>query len=323
MNLGLAVSTASVGLAGTLSPRWGAAVALPLFARVSQPRRVSPDDQPTIWRARRTTVRIAGLERRGVDVTLYEWGSGSRTVALAHGWDGRASQFSRLVRELVAEGYLVVAFDAPAHGDTPGRRTYLVDWLDVLAAIEQRHGRLDAVVGHSFGGLAALVGVAGGLRADRVVTIAAPADAAEMLHQFQLTLRISDAVAAAMRERFALSYFPGDPDPFAWLSAVRRPLPAGTSLLAVHDERDRLVPFSEAHRIVSANPGATLLATTGLGHNRVLADDAVLDAVLAQLAAPAPAAPALADGGAAPTPRSAADARAVGYGVEKAVPAAV
>ena len=49
---------------------------------------------------------------------------------LSHGWDGRASQFSVLARDLIAEGYRVVSFDAPAHGASAGRRTYLVDWLD-------------------------------------------------------------------------------------------------------------------------------------------------------------------------------------------------
>lgn len=210
----------------------------------------------------------------------YEWGRGPRTVLVAHGWNGRASQFATLVRELVAEGCRVVSFDAPAHGESGGRGTYLVDWLDVFTALEERHGRFDAIVGHSFGGLAALVGVARGLSADRVVTVAAPADADLLLAQFQGMLRYPESVTTEMRRLFASRYFPGDPDPYVWLSAVRRPLRAGTPLLVVHDEGDRMVPFAEASRIARANPGARTLATTGFGHNRVLSADAVLDAVL-------------------------------------------
>jgi len=282
----LAAAGTSVRAAAALSPRWGAAVAMPLFGYVNKPRPVHADDEPTMLRARLRTVRIPGIDRRGVDVDTYEWGDGPRTAVLSHGWNGRASQFSVLVRELVAEGYRVVSFDAPAHGASGGRRTYLVDWLSVFAALQDRHGAFDAMVGHSFGGLATIVGVAGGIDAARLVTIAAPADADLLLRQFQGMLGYPDAVAASMRELFATRYFPAEPDPFAWLSTVRRPLPAAVPLLVAHDHGDRVVPFGEAGRIVAANPASQLLATTGLGHNRILTDDAVLDAVLDHVRAP-------------------------------------
>jgi pimeloyl-ACP methyl ester carboxylesterase len=246
--------------------------------------------------ARRRTLRIPGVDRRGVDVVVYEWGRGPRTVVLSHGWLGRASQFSSLVRELVADGYRVVAFDGPAHGESGGRHMYLVDWLDVFDDLQRRHGAFEAIIGHSFGGLAALVAVAGGVDAARVVTISSLADADELLRQFQRMLGYSDAITVRLRERFAARYFPGDPDPFAWLSAVRRPLPAGYPLLIVHDEGDGFVPFDQSRRIAAANPGATFIRTTGLGHNRILGADLVLDAVVdfvaADVAGPAPVAAA-------------------------------
>lgn len=270
---------------GTISPASGSAMAMPLFTAVAKPRPVSTRDQPTMWRARRSTLRIAGVDRRGVDVCVYEWGTGPRTVAVLHGWDGRTSQFAALTRELVAEGYRVVAFDAPAHGASGGRRTYLVDWIDALTALRGRHGAFAGVIGHSFGGLAALVAVAGGLSAERVVTVAAPADAEALLSQFTAAMRYSDSVADAMAARFARRYFAGDPDPFAWLSAIRRPLPAGIPLLVIHDGGDRTVPASEADRILAAHPGALSLRTRDLGHNRILRADEVLDAVPAFLGA--------------------------------------
>ncbi|GAA5083816.1 hypothetical protein GCM10025760_00890 [Microbacterium yannicii] len=286
MNPAFAAAGASIRAVSALSPRAGAAIAMPLFASVAKPRPVHDDDAATMSQARRRTVRIPGVDRRGVEVVTYEWGRGPRTVVLSHGWLGRASQFSRLVRELVAEQYRVVAFDGPAHGESGGRQMYLVDWLDVYADLQQRHGAFEAMIGHSFGGLATLVAVAGGTDAARVVTISSLADADELLRQFQRMVGYSDAVTVRLRERFAARYFPGDPDPFAWLSAVRRPLPAGVPLLITHDERDRFVPFGESVRIRSANPDATFLPTTGLGHNRILGADVVLDAVLEHLESP-------------------------------------
>ena len=238
-----------------------------------------------MWAAQRSSVRIAGLGHGGVDVVVYEWGSGAgEVVVLAHGWNGRASQFAVLVRELVADGYRVVAFDAPAHGDTGGRHTYLPDWVDVLAELERRHGRLHAVVGHSFGGLAALVAAVDGLGVGRVVSVASPADADLLLAQFQFMLGYDDRTAAALRAGFARRYFPGEADPFARLSPVGRTLPTGMPLLIVHDEGDRMVPFGELARLAAAHPDSRVVTTQGFGHNRVLDADPVLDAVIGFLA---------------------------------------
>ncbi|MDY0907978.1 alpha/beta fold hydrolase [Microbacterium sp. CFBP9034] len=287
MDLALSTAGVAVRAAGAVSPRWGAAVALPLFGHVSRPRPVGAGEQATMWQARRSTLRIPGIQRSGPGVVAYEWGHGTDVVVLAHGWTGRASQFAALVRELTAEGLRVVAFDAPAHGDSSGRRTYLVDWIDALTELQQRHGRFHAVVGHSFGGLAALVAGADGVQADHVITVAAPADADLLLSQFQGMLGYGDPTSAALRERFARRYFPGEADPFGRLSPVRRPLPAGVALLAVHDEADRMVPYGELSRIRAANGGARAVTTRGFGHNRILESDPFLDAVLEFIAPPA------------------------------------
>ena len=289
MSLTTSGAAAAVRTASAISPRWGARLALPLFARVAAPRRVGPADLETMWRAHRSTLRIPGVDRRGTDIAVYEWGaSGGEVVVLAHGWDGRASQFATLVRELVGDGYRVVAFDAPAHGDSVGRGTYLLDWVHALHAVQERHGRFAAVVGHSFGGLATLVAVSQGVAAHRVVTVAAPADADHLLTQFRAMLGFDARTAAELRTLFARRYFPGGDDPFATLSPLRHPLPRSSRLLLVHDETDPVVPFTESARIAAAHPEAQLLVTRGLGHSRILRSDPFLDAVQEFLATPRP-----------------------------------
>ncbi len=46
--------------------------------------------------------------------------------------------------------------------------------------------------------------------------------------------------------------------------------------LIVHDRGDPEVPFHDAERLAARWPGATLMATTGLGHRRILKDDEVI-----------------------------------------------
>ncbi|GAA1827417.1 alpha/beta hydrolase family protein [Agromyces salentinus] len=269
------------------SPEFGARAALPLFMRVGPRVPVATGDLGTHRAARRGTVRIPGIRRTGVDVVTYEWGTGGDVIVLAHGWQSRASIFSTLVRELRSAGFRVVAFDAPANGESAGRGTYLVDHLDILAALQQRHGRFHAVVGHSFGGLAALLAPGEGIDARRIGAIAGAGTPNVFVEGFGDLAGLDAPTRAALARRFAARLFADLEDPFERYSALAHPLPEGVPLLLVHDRGDRRVPFTEAPRIVAANPGPTrLVATEGLGHNRILRADVTLDAVLEFVTAP-------------------------------------
>ncbi|GAB3271890.1 hypothetical protein GCM10027449_07960 [Sinomonas notoginsengisoli] len=229
---------------------------------------------------------MPGLQGKGGEAVAYAWGSGDRPVLLVHGWAGRASQFAPLVRELRYAGVAAVAFDAPAHGDAPGRGTYILDFIGAMAELERRHGPFRAVVAHSFGSLAALVAISEGLVADRAVTVSGMGDADHLVASFATAAGLGPTAAAALRERFARRIFPLEPDVYGRFSAVRHPLPESVPLLVVHDVADRRVPSTEAGRLVAANAGhASQLSTRGLGHQRILADERVLTEITQFVAA--------------------------------------
>ena len=283
----LRAAAGGIRVASTLSPELGARLALPLFMRVGRRVAVSPADAATHLQARRGSVRVPGIGRSGVDVVTYEWGGGPDTIVLAHGWQSRASVFASLVRELRSEGFRVVAFDAPANGDSPGRGTYVVDHLDVLAELQARLGRFHAVIGHSFGGLAALLAAGEGLDVRRIATIAGAATPNVFIDGFGEMVGLDSATREALARGYARKLFADVENPFERYSAVTHPLPAGTPLLLVHDRGDRRVPFAEAPKLAGANPVRTrLVPTEGLGHNRILRADVTLDAVLDFVTAP-------------------------------------
>lgn len=262
---------------GRLSPRLAGNLAYRLFFTTRPRMAVRAADAATHDDARRGTLLV-----RGTPVTTYTWGTGPRTVLLLHGWRGRASQFAPLVRELVAEGFRVVAFDAPAHGSSGGRHTDIRDWIDAAEQLDRTHGPFSALIGHSFGGLAALTVArsSGSVPAVAVVAGAAAPDA--FLAQFVRDLRLDAATADRLRTRF-LRRLRLDPATAAErYDAAAHPLPAGTALLVVHDRGDRRMPDHDALRLHAAHPGRSrLVRTVGLGHTRVLSADPTLDAVVA------------------------------------------
>lgn len=261
---------------GAVSPDLSARLALRLFFTTTPRMAVRDADRATHEEARQERIRL-----RGSDVVVYHWGRGERAVLLLHGWQGRASQFAPLVRELVAEGFRVVAFDAPAHGGSGGRRTDLRDWVELAERLGRTDGPFDALVGHSFGGLAALTAARTGTPVPRVAAIASAASPTAFLTEFSRGLGLSPAVASRFTRRFAARFGLDAAGIAAAYDAVGDPLPDGTELLVVHDRGDRRMPEADALRLHAAHAGRSrLLRTEGYGHNRVLQADAVLDAVL-------------------------------------------
>lgn len=263
--------------AALASPALGSRVALEMFFATRPRMPLRPEDEETDLAATRRTIRV-----RGIRVATYAWGTGVHAVLLVHGWRGRAAQFAPLVRELVGEGFRVVAFDAPAHGASEGRGTDMRDWLDAIRQLERIHGPFRMIAGHSFGALAAVTAVREGAHAEAVATISGAGRPAVFIERFGELA----AVPARVRHRFPNDFARriGESDESARLryDAIAHPLPAHIELLAVHDDRDRQVPLSASEALVAAHgERARLVRTSGLGHGRILGADPTLDAVVA------------------------------------------
>lgn len=277
MSRALAAVAATVRAAERLSPEVAARAAMPLFMHVGSPLPVRPADRGVHESARRSVLRV-----RGRDVVAYEWGGGPDTILLVHGWRGRASQFAPIIRELRAEGFRLVAFDAPANGESGGRRTDVRDWLAAIEALQSHHGRFHTVIGHSFGSMAARAAISEGVAAGGIVAIGGMATARHLVDTFASRVGIGAESADALAERFARRILPHLTDPWPRFDGVATPLPERMPLLVVHDRTDREVPVAEAQRLHAAHGARSrLVVTDGHGHNRVLGADAALDAITA------------------------------------------
>jgi len=272
-----AAAPALLRIAGALSPALGGRLALRAFFRTSPRMRVRDAEAATHESTRQERLRV-----NGKPVVAYRWGGEQApAVLLLHGWGGRATQFAPLVRELVAEGLSVVAFDAPAHGASGGRRTDIRDWLEAIRQLDPGPGFV-AVVGHSFGGLAALTAVRDGLRTGAVAVIASAASPATFRRVFADGVGLDPATRERFDARFRARLGVDADEETRRYDAVADPLPDGVRLLVAHDRRDRLMPDADALRLHAAHGArSTLLRTEGLGHARILGDDRVLDALVA------------------------------------------
>lgn len=201
-------------------------------------------------------------------VRAWAWGHGPTTLVV-HGWGGRGAQFAALVAALVERGRRVVAFDAPAHGDTPGAHATLDDFARATAAVAAWAGPLEAVVAHSFGAAATTIALGRGVVADRVAFVAPFFQLAVSLQRFAVHARLDAAGQAAFLAALTDANHGHGVDA---LDGTRLAPALRAPLLVVHDRDDREVSHRDGAAAAAAWPGARLVTTVGLGHTRILGD---------------------------------------------------
>jgi pimeloyl-ACP methyl ester carboxylesterase len=223
------------------------------------------------------TLRSPRWAGRRCRLAAWRWGHGP-TVLLVHGWEGRGSQLGAFVEPLVRAGLSVVAFDAPGHGDSPGRRLYLADLADCIADVARAVGPLHAIIAHSFGAAATLMAHGrGAVDARRNAMIAPNALIDDAVARFAQRVALDDRDRGLLERQLA-----GRNGVAVEALAIEQLVgPRDSALLVVHDRDDREVPFVHGERLAATWQNATLRATSGLGHRRILRDDAVIAEVVA------------------------------------------
>ena len=226
------------------------------------------------------SARRRALTTSAGPVMVYRWGEQGPIVLLMHGWSGRATQLGAFVAPLLAAGYQVITFDAPAHGNSPGRRTNMLQMAAAMRKVVTVYGPVKAVIAHSFGAAVTLYALRHlGLQTEKAVNISAPAQMHYLYQHYCNIVKLPHA-ARTVFEQELYNEFGHDiwervsPDNNA---ANLKPMP----VLLIHDEQDQDVVFSQATLLQQAWSGSRLAATQGLGHRRILRDPGVIEQVVA------------------------------------------
>jgi len=216
------------------------------------------------------------IVHKGRHIMTWRWGEADApAVVLAHGWGGRAAQMRAFVFPLLAAGYRVIAYDQPAHGLSEGKLTGLPDFADVLGDIAEHHGEVRAVIGHSLGATAAAMAHAWNkLELEKIVLISPPSDLVGYSRRFArwhwMPEPLRRAMQGAIEERYGVRWED--------LELARVAPRLAAHALVIHDRDDRMIPWKQGNAVARHWRGARLMTTEGLGHGRILQDEAVVAA---------------------------------------------
>jgi pimeloyl-ACP methyl ester carboxylesterase len=276
VRLFLNVAKITFRVTGWVSPNLAALLAIRLF--MTPPRFPVPRKELKI----RDTARLTIHQIHGQQIAVRTWGEGPN-ILLCHGWGGRGTQFHALIKALVEAGYRAIAFDAPAHGDSSGKRTNMLMTSRTIADIARIEGPISAVVGHSFGcGTALLTIDRYHLPSEKVILFSCFTDTLWITRQFAKAFSISEPVLDNMRRIAMRRYADHFDKPWNWmeLSPVNTITKVKGDLLLIHDRDDTEVPYQHALKLKAIAPGMKLLSTERLGHKKILTNSTCINACI-------------------------------------------
>jgi len=198
-------------------------------------------------------------------------------VMLLHGWGGSAVDMMPLGGAFARAGFRSVLFDMPGHGRSSGRESSLVEFMYAMRVVANALGTPELLVGHSFGGAAAVFGVTEvGLPVRGAVLLSPAPGPAYYVDRFARALGLSRERAEGMMRRVVQRVGRPVESLDAIVAARRADVPA----LIVHDPKDREVPWRFASAMADAWRSSRLVAAASVGHKRILRDPATIAAAV-------------------------------------------
>jgi pimeloyl-ACP methyl ester carboxylesterase len=215
----------------------------------------------------------------GGELAVTTWGNSGPAVLLVHGWGGSRAQMTGFVGPLLTAGYRVTAFDQPAHGESDGKTTNILEIAPTMDLLAEREGRFEAIIAHSFGTLVTSYALVhrNFPPPAKLVYFGSFNRLLDSLPRFQILAGLPDEIMDGLRgmlyENFGQDLLESIANE---IMAPQIHIPA----LMFHDAADNVTPVADSRAIAQAWKSAQLIETTGLGHRGALQSGAIFEQVL-------------------------------------------
>ncbi len=239
------------------SPKLAAKLAMHLF---STPRKgkLKPEATKYLETAIQDSVYF-----EGVAIQTYQWKGEKDTVLLAHGWESNTYRWRKLIEELKALDYNIIALDAPAHGGSGGTRFNAIMYAECIQLLASRF-TVKTIIGHSVGGMAAvffqykyqLKSLA------KLVLLGAPSNFIGVFNRYEVMMGYNKKVSSALRTCI-VNKFNYMPEYFSPAEFSKKIDARG---LIVHDKNDKIIPYRDGLEFKMNYRNSKFITTEGLGH---------------------------------------------------------
>jgi pimeloyl-ACP methyl ester carboxylesterase len=221
--------------------------------------RILPMQVQFLKEAKKEVVAVGDM-----NVQTYSWEGEKETILLLHGWESNSFRWRNLIGYLKREGFRVIAFDAPAHGDSSGSLFNVIRYTECTQTIVSRYNP-DYIIGHSVGGMTAVyhqyLFPVNSLK--KIISIGAPSEFSDVMKRYQELLGFNDKVLNAL-DAYYKKHFGFGIDDFSNAKYAKSITIPG---LLIHDELDLVAPFWASEKVHGQWKNSRLIRTQGLGHS--------------------------------------------------------
>ena len=210
------------------------------------------------------------LRVNDVSVMTYRWLGHGKTIVLAHGWESNAARWQYLIEPLQRLKYNIIALDAPAHGRSGSKRFNALLYAKFIQHVAKKFNP-DIIIGHSVGGMATAFSNVNheNSKLKKLILIGAPSEFTDVLNRYfkmmGYTKRTQNAIINLIKKRFKIDSIS--------FSTAKQLAQLNVEGLIIHDEKDAIIPYSDAILINQSFKNSKLITTSGLGHS--MADESI------------------------------------------------
>jgi pimeloyl-ACP methyl ester carboxylesterase len=209
----------------------------------------------------------------------YTAAESKKKVLILHGFESTIKNFDRYINPLIKKNYEVLAFDAPAHGESSGKQITLPVYIKTIENIYQNFGPVHSFMGHSFGGLAVIhfIEKIKHNSGTRIALIAPATETTTAINSFFTFLQLNEEVKKEfnklIEEKAGVK-----PSYFSIPRALKH---IKATVLWLHDEEDDITPLKDVEPVrKAAMPNIEFYITKGLGHRKIYRDNNVVKKVV-------------------------------------------
>lgn len=217
---------------------------------------------------------------KGDVIKSYRWGSEGPKILLCHGWRSKTADFRKMIQAFVSAGYVVEGVDMRAHGQSEGKNTALPEYRDILKNHMIKNGPYHTVVGYSMGAIAAgvvLSEMGTAYHPNNYFVIAGPPYIRYFFKDIINEIGCNETVYEAMCDLVKEKY--GQPIDYFDLRIKGSSLKDMKTHL-IYCEDDQIIPFQKGLNLEECWPHASFVHAKGLGHYKIIANEAIIQYVV-------------------------------------------
>jgi len=215
-----------------------------------------------------------------LDINTFHWPGEKGKILIIHGWEGRATNFESIIKELVKEGFDVSIFDAPSHGTSAKSNTTMKDFGEFVQHL-LKTTNFDYIITHSFGAVPCSFTLSESqINLKKIVFIAPPDHFTDWINDVSRLIGINQKIIDITLEKFKKDY---NMNPYEMSVSKFIKKVKNISGLIIHGEKDKITPLERAINVNKNWQGSNLEIIPDIGHFKILDSKKTISEILKYL----------------------------------------